>query len=88
MNSNQTYIMFNGIGIAVALAMLSLSIWMAPVDLSTKGFWGMGVFLLCGSLVNFIKYRMDDRATHETVSKIEKAKTEKLLSEYAAKDKN
>lgn len=86
MNSNQTYIMFNGVGIAVALFMLGLSIWLAPVDLSTKGYWGMGVFLLCGSLVNFVKYRMDERMSYDTVSKIEKAKTEKLLSEYAAKD--
>ena len=32
-----TIMFFNGIGVAVAYGMLALSIWLAPVDLSTKG---------------------------------------------------
>lgn len=59
--SNQVYIMFNGACIAVALFLLALSLWLAPVDLSTKGYWGMGVVFLLGSTVNFVKYRMDER---------------------------
>lgn len=82
----RTYIFFNSLSVAVALFMLALSIWWAPVDLSTKGFWLMGLFLLCGSLVNLIKYRMDERLADQTTSKIEKARHEKLISEYVGKE--
>ncbi|SMD15734.1 YiaA/YiaB family inner membrane protein [Rhizobium sp. RU36D] len=82
MKSNSVYINFNALGIAMAFVMLGLSIWLAPVDLSTKGFWAMGVFLLTLSLVNFVKYRMDERATQERVNMIEQAKTERLLTDF------
>ncbi len=83
MKSNSVYINFNALGIAVAYAMLGLSIWLAPVDLSTKGFWAMGVFLLTLSLVNFVKYRLDERASQDRVNMIEQAKTERLLTDFA-----
>ncbi|MEO0911410.1 MAG: hypothetical protein AAFY59_00245 [Pseudomonadota bacterium] len=80
--SNTIYMTFNMAGVAVAYGMLGLSIWLAPVDLSTKGFWGMGVFLLTLSLVNFVKYRIDERASRDRINQIEAAKTEKMLEEY------
>lgn len=86
MNPNQTYILFNAASVAVAYFMLALSLWLAPVDLSTKGYWGMGVLLLTGALVNLVKYRMDDRLAAELTAKIEKARNEKLLSEYVGKE--
>lgn len=64
-SSNQIYIMFNGACVAGALFLLGLSLWLAPVDLATKGYWGMGVVFLCGSLVNLVKYRLDERARLE-----------------------
>ncbi len=82
--SNAIYVTFNMAGIAVAYGMLALSIWLAPVDLSTKGFWGMGVFLLTLSLVNFVKYRIDDRASRDRINQIEAARTEKMLEDYVA----
>lgn len=85
-NGNQVYITFNAAGVAVALGMLTLSIWLAPVDLSTKGFWGMGVLLLTASLVNLIKYRIDERLAGELTTKIERARNEKILSDYVGKD--
>ena len=63
--SNAIYQMFNAVGIATAYLMLSLSVWLAPVDLSTKGYWGMGIFLLTLALVNFVKYRIEDRQQQE-----------------------
>ncbi|MEO1549696.1 MAG: hypothetical protein AAFR93_04600 [Pseudomonadota bacterium] len=81
---NQIYILFNAVGVATAYGMLALSIWLAPVDLSTKGFWGMGIFLLTLSLVNFVKYRVDARASEDRVTKLEEAKAEKLLTDYVA----
>lgn len=86
MSPNQTYILFNAASVAVAYFMLALSLWLAPVDLSTKGYWGMGVLLLTGALVNLVKYRMDDRLAAELTAKIEKVRNEKLLSEYVGKE--
>ncbi|MEL6200880.1 MAG: YiaA/YiaB family inner membrane protein [Pseudomonadota bacterium] len=88
MNSNQTYIAFNATCVFAAYFMMGLSIWLAPVDLSTKGYWAMAVLLLTGSLVNLVKYRMDARIEEETVAKIEKAKNEKLLADYVQNDQS
>ena len=54
-DNNQIYIFFNAAGVAAALFLLSLSLWLAPVDLSTKGDWGLGVVRLMGSLVKLVK---------------------------------
>ncbi|MEI9430352.1 YiaA/YiaB family inner membrane protein [Mesorhizobium sp. Cs1299R1N3] len=80
MNSNQTYIMFNTVSVGAAYFMLGLSLWLAPVDLSTKGYWAMGILLLTGS------HRTDERISAETTAKIEKARNEKLISEYVGKE--
>ncbi|MBL8595619.1 MULTISPECIES: YiaA/YiaB family inner membrane protein [unclassified Devosia] len=81
-DNNQIYIMFNAAGVAAALFLLSLSLWLAPVDLSTKGYWGMGIVLLMGSLVNLVKYRTDDRNARDVVRQLEQAKNEKILKDY------
>ncbi len=84
-NLNSTtaiYTFFNGLGVAVAYGMLALSLWLAPVDLSTKGYWGMGVLLLTLSLVNLVKYRFDQRNNEDRIAKLEEARNEKLLEEY------
>ena len=81
-NSNQIYILFNAAAVVAALFLLCLSLWMAPVDISTKGYWGMGIVLLMASLVNLVKYRTDDRLSRDVVRQIEQAKTEKILKDY------
>ena len=86
MNANQTYIMFNTASVGAAYFMLGLSLWLAPIDLATKGYWAMGILLLTGSLVNLVKYRTDERISAETTAKIEKARNEKLISEYVGKE--
>lgn len=78
---------FNGLGVAVAYAMLSLSLWLAPVDLSTKGYWGIGVLLLTLSLVNFVKYRFDQRLRDDRIQRIEAARNEKLLEDFVTDGK-
>ena len=84
-NTNSSiYILFNGIGVATAYGMLALSVWLAPVDLSTKGYWGMGVFLLTLALVNLVKYRLEDRMQQERIFKLEAAKNEKIIQDYIA----
>jgi hypothetical protein len=81
-DNNAAYILFNAAAVATALFLLSLSLWMAPVDISTKGYWGMGIVLLIGSLVNLVKYRMDARIQSDVVRQLEAAKNEKLLKDY------
>jgi hypothetical protein len=86
MNNNNTsiYILFNGAAVLTAYVMLSLSVWLAPVDLSTKGYWGMGVFLLTCALVNLVKFRLDERMQQERLFKLETAKNEKIIQDYIA----
>ena len=86
MMNTQIYVTFNGIAVAVAYFMLGLSLWLAPINLATKGYWAMAVLLLSACLVNFVKFRIEQHLADETVSRIEKAKNEKILSEYVAKD--
>jgi hypothetical protein len=42
----------------------------------------MGVLWLAGSLVNLVKYRMDDRQASEALTRLENAKNEKLIKDY------
>ena len=83
-DNNQIYVVFNAAGVVAALFLLSLSLWLAPVDISTKGYWGMGIVLLMASLVNFVKYRMDQRIQQDVVRQIEAAKNEYILKEYVS----
>lgn len=79
---NGLIITFNFAGIVVAYGMLGLSLWLAPIDLSTKGYWAIGILLLTLSLVNFVKYRFDERISEDRIQQLEAAKNEKLLEEF------
>lgn len=85
MQNNSVYITFNAAAVVAAYIMLGLSLWLAPINLATKGYWAMGILLLTASLVNLVKFRMDQHIADETVHKIEKAKNDKILSEYVSK---
>ncbi len=87
--SDNSLIMFvNGAGVAVAYGMLGISLWLSTeVPLATKGFWGMAVLMLTLALVNFVKYRFDDKMSEDRIQRIEDAKNEKLLSDYIGDDK-
>ena len=79
---NTLIINFNLVGVIVALGMLGLSIWLTPVALATKGFWAIGVLMLALALVNFVKYRIEDRIREDRLNRLENARNEKLLEEY------
>lgn len=89
-NSDNGLIMFvNLLGVGVAYAMLGISLWLSTdVPLSTKGFWAMSVMMLTLALVNFVKYRFDDKMSEDRIQRIEDAKNEKLLSEYVGSEKD
>lgn len=82
-SDNNLIMFFNGAAVVIAYGMLGLSLYLSPdVPLSTKGFWGIGVLLLTLALVNFVKYRFDDRLSEDRIQRLEDAKNEKLLSEF------
>jgi hypothetical protein len=81
-NGNSIYTVFNFGCVVGAVILLCISLWLAPVDLSTKGYWGMGVLWLSGSLVNLVKLRMEERYSRESVARLEAAKNEKLIKDY------
>lgn len=67
--------------------MLAVSLWLSTdVPLSTKGFWAIGILMLTISLVNFVKYRFDEKAGADRIRQLEDAKNEKLLKDYVAED--
>ena len=87
MNSNSQnalIINFNLAGIIISLGMLCLSVWLTPIDLATKGFWAIGVLMLSLALVNFVKYRIEDRIREDRIQRLEDARNAKLLEDYVS----
>ncbi len=82
--SDNSLIMFiNGLGVVVAYGMLGISLWLSTeVPLATKGFWGMAILMLTLALVNFVKYRFDEKLSADRINRIEEARNEKLLEDY------
>ncbi len=87
--TDNSLIMFvNALGVAVAYGMLGISLWLSTeVPLSTKGFWAMSVMMLTLALVNFVKYRFDEKMSEDRIQRIEEAKNEKILSDFVGEDK-
>jgi hypothetical protein len=86
LEQSKLWIRFNYACVAAAYALLGLSLILMPVDLSTKGFVGMGVVFLSGSLVTLVKTLQETRINQQFSSKVERAKHEKLVSDYVAQD--
>lgn len=82
-NDNSLIMFINGLGAVAAYGMLGLSLWLsADVPLATKGYWGVSVLMLTLSLVNFVKYRFDDRLSEDRLNRLEEARNERLLAEF------
>ena len=82
---NALIMFFNGAGVAIAYVMLGVSLWLSTdVPLSTKGYWAIGVLMLTISLVNFVKYRFDDKISGDRLQQLEDARNEKLLKDYVS----
>lgn len=87
-NDNGLIMMVNLAGALIALGMLALSLWLSTdVPLATKGYWAISVLMLCVSLINFVKYRFDERISADRIQRIEHARNEKLLEDFVGTDK-
>lgn len=84
LGQSKLWITFNYGCVIAAYAMLGLSLILMPVDLSTKGYVGMGVLFLTGSLVTLVKTLQEQRINEQCTSKVERARQEKLLSDYVS----
>lgn len=81
--NNQLYVGFNFACVISAYAMLGGSLFFMPINFATKGYLAMGVLFLTGSLVTLVKTLRDERESRREHEKLERARNEKLLSEYA-----
>ena len=66
--------------------MMGVSLWIAPIDLALKGYWAMGIFMLTLSLVNLVKYRMDERQDMDKLTILETAKNEKIIQDFITEE--
>ncbi len=83
-NDNTLIINFNLLGVVAAYVLLAISLWITDIPLSAKGYWGIAILLLTLSLVNFVKYRFDDRLRQDRLQRLEDAKNDKLLEDYVS----
>ncbi|MEO0613813.1 MAG: YiaA/YiaB family inner membrane protein [Pseudomonadota bacterium] len=86
LDHSKTWINFNYLCVALAYGMLGVSLFLMPVNLATKGYLGMGIIFLSGSLVTLVKTLHDLRIQTDVTTKIERAKQDKLLQEFVAQN--
>ena len=82
LSHSNLWVNFNYICVFVAYIMLGAALFFMPLDLATKGYIGMGVVFLSGSLVTLVKTLHDLRVEREATTKLERAKQDKLLQDY------
>jgi hypothetical protein len=84
-NDNTLIIFINSLGVILSYGLLGLSLYLSTeVPLATKGYWGMGIFLLSLSLINVVKYRFDNKMSDDRLTRIEQAKNEKILEDFVS----
>ncbi len=59
-----------------------LGIWFMEADMATKGFFAMTFLFAVSSCFTLAKAVRDKHEENQIISKVEKAKTEKLLTEF------
>ncbi|MGB0843327.1 MAG: YiaA/YiaB family inner membrane protein [Alphaproteobacteria bacterium] len=80
------FLVFNFACVCIAYFMLALALWYMPIDFSTRGYLGMGILFLSGSLITLVKTLRDVTEAEKVSEKLERAKNEKLLADYAESD--
>lgn len=75
------WVTFTYIQFAVALAMAALGVFFLDVPLQVKGYLTMSYVFLVGAVFTLAKTVRDEHETKKLTSRIEDARTEKLLME-------
>ena len=83
LHHSQSWIVFTYVSFAAALAMVVGGIVLMPLDLPMKGYLAMGVVMLIQSCITLTKTIRDNDEAGKLVSRLEDAKTERLLMDVA-----
>ncbi len=75
------WVMFTYVQFAAAMLMSALGIFFLPVDLQVKGYLLMSYVFLIGATFTLAKTIRDEHETKKLSTRIEDARTEKLLME-------
>jgi hypothetical protein len=76
------WVMFTKVSFAVAAAMIGVGIWGLSADLWVKGYFAMATVYLIGATFTLAKTVRDEQETKALTSRIDQAKTERLLMEF------
>ena len=83
LHHSHSWIVFTYVSFAAALAMVIGGVVLMPLDLPMKGYLAMGVVMLIQSCITLTKTIRDNDEAGKLVSRIEDAKTERLLMDVA-----
>lgn len=76
---SSAWINFTIVSFAVSVGMMALGIYFLPLDLATKGFMIMATMMIIQSSITVTKTMRDNQEATKIVTKVEDAKTERLL---------
>jgi hypothetical protein len=76
---SSAWVTFTYATFVLAFFMVGAGIFFLPVDLWTKSYLGMGVVMLVQSCVSVTKTARDRHEAEKLLSRIDEAKTERLL---------
>ena len=76
---SSAWVSFSYLSFGVAAVMLTLGLYLMPLDLWGKGYLAMGILMLVQTTVNVTKTIRDNAESEKLIRKVEDAKTEKLL---------
>lgn len=85
---SSSWVSFSYLSVGVAAVMLTIGIYMMPLDLWGKGYLAMGILMLVQTVVNVTKTLRDNQEAEKLIRKVEDAKTEKLLFGINRSDAN
>jgi len=83
LHHSQSWIVFTYVSFVAALAMVVGGIVLMPLDLPMKGYLVMGVVMLIQCCITLTKTIRDNDEAGKLVSRIDDAKTERLLMDVA-----
>ena len=83
LHHSQSWIVFTYLSFVAALAMVAVGIILMPLDLAMKGYLAMGVAMLIQSCITLTKTLRDNDEAGKLVSRLEDARTERLLMDVA-----
>jgi len=83
LHHSQSWIAFTYVSFVAALAMVVSGIVLMPLDLAMKGYLAMGVVMLIQSCITLTKTVRDNDEAGKLVSRLDDAKTERLLMDVA-----